>query len=106
MRMSEPLNADFARLSEAFDAHQSFWIVSHIQPDPDAVGSQLALALALERQGKRVEIVGRATRRRASPSICRARNASADSRRTSRWRSSPSLMSAASYASAGRSSRS
>ena len=40
MRMSEPLNADFARLSEAFDAHQSFWIVSHIQPDPDAVGSQ------------------------------------------------------------------
>ncbi len=57
--MSEPLNADFARLSEAFEAHQSFWIVSHIQPDPDAVGSQLALALALEQQGKRVEIVGR-----------------------------------------------
>ena len=59
MPKSETANADFERLSEAFESCESFWIVSHIHPDPDAVGSQLALALALERIGKRVETVGR-----------------------------------------------
>ena len=39
-------------------ARQSFVLTSHARPDGDAIGSQLALGLALERLGKTVTFVG------------------------------------------------
>jgi phosphoesterase RecJ-like protein len=50
--MSE--NATFAQIGEAFGAHQSFAVVSHVRPDGDAIGSILALGHALEQMGKSV----------------------------------------------------
>ena len=50
--MSE--NATFAQIGEAFAAHQSFAVVSHVRPDGDAIGSILALGHALEQMGKSV----------------------------------------------------
>lgn len=50
--MSE--NATFAQIGEAFKAHNSFAVVSHVRPDGDAIGSILALGHALEQMGKSV----------------------------------------------------
>ena len=50
--MSE--NTPFAKIGEAFEAHQSFAVVSHVRPDGDAIGSILALGHALEQMGKSV----------------------------------------------------
>jgi|TARA_B110000914_G_scaffold90147_1_gene79205 phosphoesterase RecJ-like protein len=50
--MSE--NTSFAKIGEAFEAHQSFAVVSHVRPDGDAIGSILALGHALEQMGKSV----------------------------------------------------
>lgn len=47
----------FRDILDAFARYDSFWISSHIHPDPDAIGSQLALARFLEQRGKTVEIV-------------------------------------------------
>ena len=38
-------------------AHNSFVLTSHMRPDCDAIGSELALALALRSLGKQVRIV-------------------------------------------------
>lgn len=43
----------------ALRAGHSFILTSHARPDGDAVGSQLALALALDQLGKRVRLVDR-----------------------------------------------
>jgi len=37
--------------------HQRFVLTTHVRPDPDALGSQLALAEALEGMGRRVQMV-------------------------------------------------
>ncbi len=50
--MSE--NSTFAEIGEAFKAHNSFAVVSHVRPDGDAIGSILALGHALEQMGKSV----------------------------------------------------
>jgi phosphoesterase RecJ-like protein len=42
------------RILEIIREHRTFCIVGHIRPDGDCVGSQLALALALRNEGKRV----------------------------------------------------
>lgn len=42
------------RILELIRRHKTFCIVGHVRPDGDCVGSQLALALALRNQGKRV----------------------------------------------------
>ena len=42
---------------DAILARQSFLITSHARPDGDSIGSQLAMALALDALGKRVRIV-------------------------------------------------
>jgi len=42
------------RIVEVIREHKTFCIVGHIRPDGDCVGSQLALALALRNEGKRV----------------------------------------------------
>ncbi|MAF12364.1 DHH family phosphoesterase [Candidatus Poribacteria bacterium] len=57
--MAERPNDDFDAVLEAFQRYDSFWVVSHIHPDPDAIGSQLALAHYLRRHGKRVEVLSR-----------------------------------------------
>ena len=45
--------------ADAIRARQRFVIVSHVRPDGDAVGSQLAMAYALRHLGKEVRVVSR-----------------------------------------------
>ena len=47
-------NASMEALGEIFRQHQTFALMSHMRPDGDAIGSQLALGLALEAMGKTV----------------------------------------------------
>ena len=44
---------------ETIQPHTDFLIVSHVRPDGDSVGSQLALALILQALGKNVQILSR-----------------------------------------------
>jgi phosphoesterase RecJ-like protein len=46
-------------VAAALAARQRFVLTSHSRPDGDAIGSQLALAFALERAGKTVTLVGK-----------------------------------------------
>jgi len=47
----------FKEILAAISAHQSFMIVGHVGPDGDAIGSGLALRLALESLGKRAIVI-------------------------------------------------
>jgi phosphoesterase RecJ-like protein len=50
------------RFVEVIRSHQRFLLISHVRPDADALGSELAMAGALEALGKHVRIVnGQAT---------------------------------------------
>jgi phosphoesterase RecJ-like protein len=49
-------NATIAQIVEAFRAHQSFTIMSHIRPDGDALGTIIALGMALRAVGKEVTL--------------------------------------------------
>ncbi|MEX0715768.1 MAG: bifunctional oligoribonuclease/PAP phosphatase NrnA [Planctomycetaceae bacterium] len=51
------MTIDWEPLREIFAAHQRFTLSSHVRPDADALGSELALARMLESQGKSVRIV-------------------------------------------------
>src|SRR5436305_1647795 len=46
----------FAEIGDVLRKEQSFAILSHVRPDGDALGSQLALALSLQLLGKEVAI--------------------------------------------------
>lgn len=46
--------ADYATAARAITAAESLGLVSHLNPDPDTIGSAAALALAAQRAGKRV----------------------------------------------------
>ena len=46
-----------AEICDAIHARQRFLITSHARPDGDSIGSQLAMAYALEALGKEVRIV-------------------------------------------------
>jgi len=48
-----------AAIAAALAARQTFILTSHARPDGDAVGSQIALALALETVGKSVRLIDR-----------------------------------------------
>lgn len=48
-----------AEVAAALRSRQSFILTSHARPDGDAVGSQLALAFALDHLGKQVRLVDR-----------------------------------------------
>lgn len=48
-------NSSFAEIASVFREHQRFAILSHVRPDGDALGSQLALALSLRQLGKEVK---------------------------------------------------
>jgi phosphoesterase RecJ-like protein len=46
----------FEQIAEALRENQSFAVLSHVRPDGDALGSQLAMGLALRKLGKDVRI--------------------------------------------------
>jgi phosphoesterase RecJ-like protein len=48
--------ATFAEIGKALRAHQRVAVMSHVRPDGDALGSQLALGLSLKKLGKDVRI--------------------------------------------------
>jgi bifunctional oligoribonuclease and PAP phosphatase NrnA len=50
-------NATIAELGEVFRKHQSFVLMSHVRPDGDAIGSQLALGFPLLAMGKTVWMI-------------------------------------------------
>jgi bifunctional oligoribonuclease and PAP phosphatase NrnA len=49
-------NSTFRELSRLLRENQSFAVLSHVRPDGDALGSQLALGLSLKQLGKDVRI--------------------------------------------------
>jgi phosphoesterase RecJ-like protein len=52
-----PENASFEQIGEILRNHQSFVLMSHVRPDGDAIGSQLALGYALLAAGKSVRLI-------------------------------------------------
>jgi phosphoesterase RecJ-like protein len=51
------MNASYQEIGEVFANHDSFVILSHVRPDGDAIGSQIALGMALEAAGKKVRLI-------------------------------------------------
>jgi bifunctional oligoribonuclease and PAP phosphatase NrnA len=49
-------NTTFDQIGSVLREHQHFAILSHVRPDGDALGSQLALALSLQQLGKEVRV--------------------------------------------------
>ncbi len=54
---ANPQTADFQRIGLVLRDHQSFVLLSHIRPDGDAIGSQLALGYSLLAMGKSVRMI-------------------------------------------------
>lgn len=54
---SIPTNVSFEEIGAVFENHQSFVLISHVRPDGDAIGSQLALGFALMAAGKSVRLI-------------------------------------------------
>jgi phosphoesterase RecJ-like protein len=52
-----PDHATFEKIGEVLRSHQSFILLSHVRPDGDAIGSQLALGFALMAMGKSVRLI-------------------------------------------------
>jgi phosphoesterase RecJ-like protein len=52
-----PVSATFAEIGEVLRNHQSFVLMSHVRPDGDAIGSQLALGFSLMAMGKTVYLI-------------------------------------------------
>jgi len=50
------INCTFAQIAEALRAHQRFVVMSHLRPDGDAIGCEVALALCLKEMGKDVTV--------------------------------------------------
>jgi len=50
-------NASFEQIGEVLRNHHSFVLLSHVRPDGDAIGSQLALGYALMSAGKSVRLI-------------------------------------------------
>src|SRR5205823_5367245 len=46
----------FSEIARALRDHQKFAVLSHVRPDGDALGSELALALSLKQFGKDVRV--------------------------------------------------
>src|SRR5215210_5406647 len=51
------MSGSAAEIAAAIGGHDAFLITSHARPDGDAIGSQLAMAFALDALGKRVRLV-------------------------------------------------
>ena len=54
---SQPEDASFERIGEVLRSRQSFVLLSHVRPDGDAIGSQLALGFSLLAMGKSVRLI-------------------------------------------------
>ena len=50
-------NASFEQIGKVLRDYQSFVLISHVRPDGDAIGSQLALGFALMAAGKTVRLI-------------------------------------------------
>ncbi|RMG41164.1 MAG: bifunctional oligoribonuclease/PAP phosphatase NrnA, partial [Planctomycetota bacterium] len=48
---------DFRPLIELIEGHQRFVITSHVRPDGDAIGSEIAMAHLLERHGRQAGVI-------------------------------------------------
>jgi len=55
--VSHPTNATFEDIGAVLRGHQSFVLLSHVRPDGDAIGSQIALGTALLEMGKSVRLI-------------------------------------------------
>jgi bifunctional oligoribonuclease and PAP phosphatase NrnA len=51
------VSATFDQIGEVLRSHQSFVLISHVRPDGDAIGSQLALGYSLKAMGKSVRLI-------------------------------------------------
>lgn len=49
-------NCTFADIAAAIHAHERFVIMSHVRPDGDALGCEIAMALCLKQLGKNVQV--------------------------------------------------
>jgi phosphoesterase RecJ-like protein len=49
-------NSSFAEIAAVLRGHESFVVLSHVRPDGDALGSQIAMGLALQKLGKKVKV--------------------------------------------------
>ena len=49
-------NSKFAEIGRALREHKRFAVLSHVRPDGDALGSQIALGLSLKKLGKDVRV--------------------------------------------------
>jgi len=49
-------NCSLAEIAGALKTHQSFVIMSHVRPDGDALGCEIAMALCLKEMGKTVKV--------------------------------------------------
>ena len=54
---TNPQDANFEKIAAILRDHSSFVILSHVRPDGDAIGSQLALGCALRAMGKSVRLI-------------------------------------------------
>ncbi|MDX1681152.1 MAG: bifunctional oligoribonuclease/PAP phosphatase NrnA [Akkermansiaceae bacterium] len=52
-----PANASYEQLGKVLKSHQSFVLLSHVRPDADAIGSQIALGESLKAMGKTVRLI-------------------------------------------------
>lgn len=57
MSETNSITADAEKIGEVLRNHQSFVLLSHVRPDGDAIGSQLALGYALIAAGKSVRLI-------------------------------------------------
>src|SRR4051812_10188365 len=49
-------NATFEEIAAVLRQRQSFVVISHVRPDGDALGSEIAMGLALQKMGKKVKV--------------------------------------------------
>jgi phosphoesterase RecJ-like protein len=54
--MSDSQKATFAEIAAAMREHRKFAVFSHVRPDGDALGCQIAMGLCLARMGKEVRV--------------------------------------------------
>ncbi len=55
--ITPPANASLDQIGEVLRNHHSFVLISHVRPDGDAIGSQLALGYSLMALGKSVRLI-------------------------------------------------
>ncbi|MGH7935819.1 MAG: DHH family phosphoesterase [Chthoniobacterales bacterium] len=49
-------NSSFAEIAAVLRAHDFFLVLSHVRPDGDALGSEIAMGLVLQKLGKKVQV--------------------------------------------------